>query len=154
MKEYLSENESFLTKSAEEYINRVGAIGVIVDSDFDTYDKEVTKELEKNEGVRIQLYPTFCLFEKYSTKLEELFAGDSKFSEIEWSLYTEIESFEKEYKEKYLMYTDYQYGGNVLFPTQGEYDNFLGYYFGEYGDAGSVYISVIDKDSFSMVDMF
>jgi hypothetical protein len=151
---YLNETENLLTKEASEFISKVNNIGIIVDSDYDTYEENIDNDLCLNQNVNIQLAPTFCLFEKYSKKLESLFSSIPEFKDFEWSLYDDIESFEKEYTKKYIKDFNYQYGGNLLFPTQSEYDDFLGSYYGDYGDCGSIYISVVKNELYYSVDMF
>jgi hypothetical protein len=151
---YLNKTEKLLTEDAYEYISNIDNIGIIIDSDYDTYEKNIVNDLTLNKHIDIQLAPTFCLFEKYSEKLESLFSSVPEFKDFEWSLYNDIESFEKEFTKKYIKDFDYQYGGNLLFPTQHEYDNFLGSYYGEYGDCGSIYVSVIDNELYHSIDMF
>jgi len=85
----------------------------------------------------------------YYEKVQELF----NFKEP-WDFLEKIEEFSKKYEKEYLTHSTYQFGGNMCFPTQGEYNNFIGSFYGEYGDAGSVYIFVYKGKICSSVDMF
>ena len=148
------DKEELFTEEVKECLKDKNFIGI--DVEYEDYE---TSEFYSNEtfeisDVDVQLYPTFPIFESYYEKVENIFEGNDDFEDKKWSITEEIERFNSFYKEKYLEHNVYQYGGNMTFSTQGEYENFIGSYFGEYGDAGSVYVFVENNNVISTVDMF
>lgn len=149
----LGNKDKLFSNKASKVIKEKNVIAITVDEDNDTYEEYPKNNIDLREGVEIQLYPTFPIFDKYMEKAEELFKKEKGFKDRKWTILEKIESFDRKYKEKYLKHSDYQFGGNMVFSTQGEYNNFLGSYFGEYGDAGSVYAYVCGEYICSTVDM-
>lgn len=124
---------------------------ICVSVDYSSYDSYVQNpsNLKLKENVEVQLFPIFPLFDMYCEKVEDLFNFKDP-----WDFLDIIEKFSKKYEEEYLKHSTYQFGGNMCFPTQREYEKFLGSFYGEYGDAGSVYVFVYNGEVLSSVDMF
>jgi len=144
--------EPIFSKKILKFFEDVDRLAITVNEDYETYEKinENVENLKLKENVEVQLYPTFCIFKDYYQKIEELFNFKDP-----WVFLEIIEDFNKNYMGKNLKHDTYQFGGNMCFTTQQEYNNFIGSYFGDYGDVGSVYISLTSKnDLYSVVDMF
>lgn len=104
----------------------------------------------------IEMFPDYELFwslyEKYFGKIDDINQNDEYFDK-KWEI---IESYLKyiSHENINLNSYDYQYFGYQFFDIQGTYSNFIASYYGEYGDAGALFVSGCkDGNIYSTIDM-
>lgn len=146
-KEYLNENEKFFHENVENKLKNIENICVSVDEDCDSYEY-INEQIKEDEIKELLIVPTYITYDEFADKFDKKIGIKDWNTKIE--IYKVIESFYKE-----LNYDgDIQLGGYVIWPIQYGYDNFIGYYYGEYGDAGAVYLYLTKENNISSsVDM-
>lgn len=106
------------------------------------------QKIEEDNIKNITIVPTYITYEEFSEKIEKE-VGLKEWKE-KINIYKIIESFYSENKYG----GDIQIGGYVIWPIQSDYENFIGYYNGGYGDAGAVYLYINKENISSSVDMY
>lgn len=148
------EGDKLFNTETEQTLNDKEFVGVNVDNcSFNTYESFCEDTFELND-IKVQLYPTFPLFDLYSEKLDVLFSDIEGYEDFRWGLYETVEKFDRFYIDKYLEHNDYQFGGNLVHAIQGEYRNLIGVFEGGWGDCGAVYVFVSNGSIVSTVDMY
>lgn len=147
-KKYLKDSEKFFNEKTENALKNITNLCVIVDNEDYYTEHYVNQTITEDEIKYLIIAPTYITFDEFSRTFTE-YTKLNDFN-LKIKIHNVIENF---YTTNQIE-GDIQIGGFIIYPIQLGYENLIGYYYGDYGDCGALYVYLNDKNQiYSTVNM-